>query len=276
MQHQESNFKAADGTTLFYQTWHPEAKPRAVMAMVHGFGDHSGRYTNIVEALSPKGIVFYGYDHRGHGKSEGKRGYISNWAEYREDLGTFLNLVRDREKGIPFFIYGHSMGGLIVLDYLIHNQTDINGAIVSTPLLAQPGISPILVMISRILSRVKPDFSLDTKLDANVISRDKNEVMRYATDPLVHSIGTARLGTELTATIDNTHKDAAKFKYPLIMVLGSDDKLVPPHGSEDFFKNISSEDKKLNVYENGFHELHNDLDKERVLGDMSAWIEEHI
>ena len=276
MQHKESSFKVGDGTTLYYQSWHPEKKPRAVMAMVHGFGDHSGRYSNIIDHFESLGMAFYGYDHRGHGNSEGNRGYISSWSEYRDDLTAFLNLIREAEPDVPLFLYGHSMGGLVVLDFLLHNAIDIRGVIASAPLLAQPGISPVLVLISKIMSRIKPDFSVDTKLDANLISRDKNEVLKYVSDPLVHSTGTARLGTEITAAIEQTQKNAAKFNYPLLLVLGSSDTLVPPVGAESFFENISSRDKKMNVYENGFHELHNDLDKQKVMDEMAGWLQKHL
>lgn len=276
MQHFESIFSASDGTSLYYQCWHPDKNPKAVMVIVHGFGDHSGRYTNIINQLESLDFAFYSYDHRGHGLSAGNRGYISSWSEYRDDLAVFLQLVAEKEKNQPLFIYGHSMGGLVVLDFLLHNKIDIRGVIASAPLLAQPSISPVLVLISRILSRIKPNFSIDTKVDPNVISKDKNEVMRYASDPLVHSIGTVRLGTEMTATINYTQEHAGDFTYPILLVVGSADALVPKEGTITFFNNIASKDKTMNQYPNGFHELHNDDDKEKVLDDMAAWLQKHL
>ena len=276
MQHDESSFTATDGTSLYYQRWRPDGKPRAVMVILHGFGDHSGRYMNVIDHFEPLGLAFYSFDYRGHGMSAGNRGYIESWSEYHDDLDSFLSLVKEQEKNLPLFIYGHSMGGTVILDYLLHNQIDIKGVIASAPLLAQPGISPILVMLSRILSRVKPGFPINTKLNADTISRDKNEVLKYVTDPLVHSTGTPRLGTELTATINQIHENAGKFKYPLLIVQGSDDALVPIEGTTEFFENVSSEDKKMNIYPHGFHELHNDNDKEKVLSDIADWLQKHL
>ena len=135
MKHAEANFTGAVGTNLYYQSWKPEGKISCVLAIVHGFGEHSGRYMNIINKLVPSGYAVYAFDHRGHGRSDGKRGVITSWDEFRQDLHLFLNLVRDHEIDIPVILMGHSMGGLIVLNYLLKNPKErINAVIASSPL----------------------------------------------------------------------------------------------------------------------------------------------
>jgi len=276
MTHTESTFTGSGDVKLFYQSWQPESNKKVVLVIVHGFGEHSGRYMNIVNHLVPNQIIVYGFDHRGHGRSEGKRGHILSWQEFREDFKFFSNLIRENEKDLPVFILGHSMGGLITLNALLHHKENINGVIVSSPLLAQPGISPMLVMISRILSKIYPGFSIDTKLDVSSISRDPEVLRAYQDDPLVHSIASARFGTELTATIEWTQQNAAEFKLPLFVTHGSADILVPVQGSENFYNNAGSTDKKIQIYDGSFHEPHNDNDKEVVLKNIERWIFDHL
>jgi alpha-beta hydrolase superfamily lysophospholipase len=276
MQHSESTFNGAGGLTLYYQKWQPDQKARAVLAIVHGFGEHSGRYMNVVNHFVNTGFTIYSFDHRGHGRSEGQRGHIMQWAEFREDVQNFLQMVCTKEKDMPVFLMGHSMGGLIVLNYLLHNHEELTAVIASAPLLAQPRISPILVMISRILSNIWPGFSIDTKLDVNSISRDPEAVKAYQEDPLVHSTASARFGTELTAAIEWTQTHAAEFNLPLMIIHGNADSLVPPEGSRKFFDNLTINDKEIHMYEGGYHEPHNDLDKITVLNDFEQWILKHM
>jgi alpha-beta hydrolase superfamily lysophospholipase len=276
MQHSEATFEGAGGLTMYCQKWQPAEKARAVMAIIHGFGEHSGRYMNTVNHFVPIGFTVYGFDHRGHGKSEGKRGHIMKWSEFRQDVHNFLGIIRDRESDLPLFLLGHSMGGLIVLEYVLHHQENIRAIIASSPLLAQPAISPFLMLLSRILSKIWPGFSIDTKLDVNSLSRDAQVIRAYQEDPLVHSTASARLGTELTAAIDWTHTHAPEFKLPLMIVQGDADSLVPTQGSHKFFHNLTISDKEIHMYDGGYHEPHNDIDKAIVLNDIEQWIKKHL
>jgi alpha-beta hydrolase superfamily lysophospholipase len=277
MIHNDGKFTAADGLNLYFQSWQPEGTARAVLAIVHGFGEHSGRYMNIINKMLPAGFAVYGFDHRGHGQSEGKRGYITRWAEFREDVRLFLQMIRNQEKNLPIIMLGHSMGGLIVLNYLLINQEEnITAVVASSPLLAQPAISPVLVFISRILSRLWPGFSIDTGLDVNTISRDKEVVSAYLQDPLVHSMASARFGTELASVIEWTQAHTGDFKFPILIYHGKSDQLVPFQGSRDFYNNLKINDKRFNLYEQAYHETHNDIEKEIVLKDLQEWIEQHL
>ena len=277
MKHNEGNFSGANDLNLFYQSWQPDNGSKAIIAIVHGFGEHSGRYMNIVNHVLPQGYTVYGFDHRGHGRSEGNRGHIMAWAEFRKDLHLFLKLIRDQEKDLPVILMGHSMGGLIVLNYILSNpDEDIKAIIASAPLLAQPAISPVLVMISKIFSKIRPGFSIDTKLDVNSISRDPDVIKIYQEDPLVHSIASARFGTELTAAIEWTQAHAKDFNKPLLIYHGASDQLVPPAGSQTFFENVQIREKELHMYPGGFHEPHNDIDHKTVLQDIENWCKKYI
>jgi alpha-beta hydrolase superfamily lysophospholipase len=277
MKHNEGNFNGANDLNLFYQSWQPDSEIKAIIALVHGFGEHSGRYMNIVNHVLPQGYTVYGFDHRGHGRSEGNRGHIMDWSEFREDLKLFLQLIRAQENELPLFLMGHSMGGLIVLNYMLHHpEENINSVIVSSPLLAQPAISPIIVLISKILSRVRPGFSIETKLDVNSISRDPDVIKIYQEDPLVHSTASARFGTELTATMEWTQSHAKDFNKPLLIYHGASDQLVPPAGSQTFFENVQIREKEMHMYPDGFHEPHNDIDHKTVLQDIENWCNKYI
>ena len=276
MKHSESTFKGSENLPLYYQSWQPEGDTKAVMAIVHGFGEHSGRYMNVVNKLVPAGYAVYGFDHRGHGKSPGQRGHISRWNEFTEDVRRFLEIVQEEQKGKALFLYGHSLGGLIVLDYVIANPKGLKGVIASGPLLSQPGISPVLLLLSKVMSRIWPGFSIDTKLDVNTISRDPEVIKAYEQDPLVHSLASARFGTEISAATEWTQAHADKITLPLLIVHGAADVLVEPQGSAEFFDKVTFADKERIVYPEGRHESHNDIDREKVLQDIFIWLEKHI
>ena len=157
MRHTEGKFAGADSTDLYYQCWKPIDGPRAVLAIVHGFGEHSGRYPNVVGHLVPRGYAVYGFDHRGHGRSPGKRGHINTWSEYRDDVRAFLQLIKQHELTRQVFLLGHSLGGLIVLEYVLRYPDGLKGVIASGPLLARARVSPVLAVLAKVLSRVAPD-----------------------------------------------------------------------------------------------------------------------
>jgi alpha-beta hydrolase superfamily lysophospholipase len=276
MQHMEGHFRGVNDLELYYQAWRPEAAPRAVLAITHGFGEHSGRYMNVVDYFVPRGYAVYGFDLRGHGRSPGKRGFIHAWSEYRGDTEAFLKMTAEKEPGRPLFLYGHSVGGLIVLEYVLHKPEGLKGVIASGPVLGAPGVSPFLLAISRILSVILPSFAMDTKLDATTISRDPLVVKAYQEDPLVHSIGTARLGTELNAATRWTQAHAQDIRLPLLIVHGAEDRLALPADSRRFFDHVTFADKERIEYPGGFHEPHNDIEHPKVMADIERWVKRHL
>ncbi len=276
MKHDEGKFTGATSTELFYQRWRPDGAPRAIIAIVHGFGEHSGRYPNVVNYFVPRGYAIYGFDHRGHGRSPGKRGHINAWSEYRDDVRAFLQLVAAQEPSRPVILLGHSLGGLIALEYVLRDPAGLRGVIASGPLLVQPGVSPALIAMAKILSRIAPGTAIKTGLDASTISRDPAVVKAYQTDPLVHSFATPRFSTEMTAAQNWTNAHAADLKLPLLLIVGSEDKLVPPAGGRKFFEAVTFADKQKLDYQGAYHETHNDIIAPQVMADVERWLEAHL
>lgn len=276
MKHEEGTFTSADGLELYYQSWLPESEPKAVLVIVHGMAEHGGRYRHVVDALVPKGYAIYAADHRGHGRSPGKRMFVNSWSEYLDDLGRFIKLVKGRWAGRPFFLYGHSMGGNVTLNYVLRHPEGYNGVIASAPAVGKLDVPPILAFMSKILSRLAPALQVKTSLDANDISRDPAESQAYANDPLVLDFGTPRFGVEFPAAAEWAMAHAAEFKPPLLMIHGDADHIVNVSASRRFFAKVPHNDKKLIVYEGGVHESHNDIHHKQVLADIEQWLEVHL
>lgn len=275
MHHREGIVNSKDGINLYYQTWHPDGTERAILAIVHGLGGHSGFYENIVKHLIPKNYAIYGIDLRGHGKSPGQRGYINSWSEYRDDVESFLKLIESQNSQVPVFLLGHSMGGLIVLDYVLRNPSEANkirGLINLTPALGESGVSAIRILIGKILSRIYPRFSLSTGMDLSLACRDEKMLAIYAQDPLRHTLGTARLSTEFFYTLNWVKEHAGELAIPFLMMLGGADRVTLPEGSRQFFEKVTHADKKLCEYPESYHEIQDDFDKEQVLSDLETWL----
>lgn len=275
-QYSEDVFTCTDELQLFYRCWCPATPPRAAVIIVHGFSDHSGRYATIVQDLVHRTIAVYSFDQRGHGRSPGKRGFIESFTEFRQDLLSFKHIVAAQHADIPLYLMGHSMGGLIVLDFGLHHPDAIDGVIASAPYLNDPPISPILRVLSRALSRIWPSFSLKVGLDSTGLSRLPETVQAYEEDPLVHGKGTPRLDRELSAAVAATNANASRFELPLLIMHGTADRLTDPEASRRFYENASSQDKTFILYEGGYHEGHNDIHRERVVMDIGHWLEEEI
>ena len=276
MNHNEGTFKSQDRLDLYYQSWLPDGDPKAAIVIVHGMGEHGGRYRHVVNALVPKGYAFYAADHRGHGRSPGERMFVNSWSDYLDDLDIFVNLVREWQAGRPFFLYGHSMGGNITLNYVLRHQNGYNGVIASAPAVGKLDVPPILAFLSRVLSRLAPAMQVKTNLEPSDISRDPVEAAAYFPDPLVQAFATPRFGVEIASSAQWAMTHAAEFKPPLLMIHGGSDNIVNVSASRDFFAQATHQDKKLIVYEGGAHESHNDIHRDRVIADIEQWLEAHL
>jgi len=276
MQHHESHISGNDNLQLYYQSWTPEQSRRGNVLVVHGHGDHSGRYRNVVNQLVPAGYAVHAYDLRGHGHSEGERGFLMAWEEFRLDMDAVVNHVRGESVGKPLFFYGHSLGGLIALDYLLHFPDAAHGLVTSAPLVGTPGISPVIIAVARILSRIAPRTMLHTSTDAGGISRDPTVVQAYINDPLVHDWGSARFGGETLSRGKWVQEHVPELNLPVLVLQGGDDRIALPVNSHRLFNSAGSDDKTYREYPEGYHEPHNDLDYEMVLGEVVAWIDARI
>ncbi|MEJ7758533.1 MAG: lysophospholipase [Gemmatimonadaceae bacterium] len=277
MKHENQEFSGGGGLRLQAQSWEPPKSPRAAIALVHGIGEHSGRYADLASHLVHHGFAVLGFDHRGHGRSPGRRGHIDTWLDYREDLRAFVRHCTQVAPGSPLFLYGHSMGALIALDYAIAHPEGLAGLIVSGVPLQPTGVAKAhLVAIARILSRIVPAFSISLGLDEKGISRDPAVIEAYRRDPLVHPLVSMRWGTEILATIDRVRSLAGTIALPLLVVHGGADPINSPDGSRELLDAASSTDKSLHLYPGGLHEPHNDLDRSLVFQDVEQWLTHRV
>lgn len=273
MQHSEGTFAGTGGLELYYQCWRPESNARAVVAIVHGVGEHSGRYMNVVGPLVEDGYAVYGYDQRGHGASPGRRVHIDRWTQYREDLDAYVSMIAKREPGRPIVVYGHSMGSLVVLDYVLQQPKGLAGAIISGTATEPSGVgSPALVATARVLSKVAPRFSVDLGLRPAALTRDPVALEAYRTDPLVTSRATARWGAESLDTVARIKEGMASIDIPLLVLHGEADQLNMVEGSRVLVETVTCTDKTLHVYPDVCHEPHNDLGHEQVASDIKTWL----
>jgi alpha-beta hydrolase superfamily lysophospholipase len=273
MNHQEGYFKGRQGTNLYYQGWLPEGRSVAVLLIVHGLAEHSGRYGNVVNYFVPRGYAVYGIDHLGHGHSDGPRAYVERFQDFLDPLKVFLDRIRDWQPGAPIFLVGHSLGGLISAAYLLDQPDELAGAILSAPSVKMPGsVSRLTLFGGKVLSALFPKMGL-VRLEADGVSRDPAVVRAYRSDPLVFTGKiTARLGTELLEAMDRVLAEARKIRLPLLILQGAADKLVDPGGAQVLYDRVGSADKTIKIYEGLYHEVFNEPEHEQVLRDVEKWL----
>ena len=277
MNHQEGNFKGIRDLKIYYQCWLPEKDPKAVLLIVHGLAEHSGRYMNLVNHFVPLGYAVYGVDHIGHGKSDGLRVYVERFKDFTDTLKTFSHMIRDWQPETPIFMVGHSMGGLISSIYLLDNQDGLSGAVLSGPSVKVPdNISSVTILAGRLFSTLMPKLGL-LALEADGVSRDPEVVKAYINDPLVYTGKiTARLAAELLKAMKSAAADASKITLPILIAQGGEDRLVDPDGAQMLHDTVGSVDKTLKIYDGLYHEIFNEPEHHKVLGDVEAWLESHL
>ncbi len=273
MKHIGGRFRGYKNLNLYYQGWQPSSKPKAILLVVHGLAEHSGRYTNLVNHFVPQGYVVYGFDCRGHGRSDGLRGYAERFSYYLDDLHTFFNLLRDKYRDTRIFIVGHSVGGTIATAYAVRHQDKFDGLILSGATL-KPGasLSPAKIMAARLLSVILPKIGVDV-IDASALSQNQAVVDAYVNDPLVyHGKIRARLGAELIVAMQKLLRMMSQIRLPILIMHGTADRLSDPAGSKILYEQISSEDKTLKLYKDFYHEIFNEPGQAQVFMDMEEWL----
>jgi alpha-beta hydrolase superfamily lysophospholipase len=274
--HAEGRFAGHGGLDLFRQSWRPAVTPRAVVVNLHGLGDHSSLYPTLVDHLVAREMVVQSFDLRGNGRSAGARGHVDDWRSYRGDLARFLKLVADDDPGRPVFLLGNSLGGLIVLDYVLHAPRGLRGVIAVSAPLSRLNVPAPLMALGTIMSKVWPGFSLETGLDLEGLAHDPTVAEAIVSDPLFHRRGSARLSTEVTAAIARVRGGAGSFALPVLLLHGSEDRMVSPEGSRAFAAEVASPDRQLIEYPGGYHALFADYGHEQVMADVSGWIEARL
>lgn len=277
MKHSEGTFLGYNNINLYYQFWEPENIPDAVLLIVHGLAEHSGRYMNPVNYFVPKGYAVCTFDLRGHGKSEGRRGYVERFSYYLEDLNIFYEKISQQHKNTRIFLIGHSIGGTIAAAYASHHHEELDGLIFSGAV-SKTGasINNISILIARILSFIVPKAGVSV-IEATAISQDQAVVNAYINDPLVYRGKiSARLGAELISAIGKLPSEVAGITVPTLIMHGSEDRLSDPDGSKMLFNRIQIDDKKLIIYDNFYHEIFNEPGRDKVFSDTGEWIANHV
>ncbi len=244
--------------------------------LVHGLGEHCGRYGGLVEKLVGLEFAVFGLDHPGHGQSGGARGHVHRFSDYLDTLRQYQQSVLAAHPGLPLFLFGHSMGGLISLHYLSHHGGGFAGGVLSAPPVTVPAHVPrAVVLLGRLMSVLLPRLPL-IGMDPEGMSRDPDVVKAYLEDPLVFSGKfSARLGAELTTAIDQAPRVAERVRLPVLILQGDGDPIVDPEGAEKLENWLGSKDLTRLNYPGLYHELHNEPEKEQVLTDVADWLCRH-
>lgn len=275
----ESKFQGNDGNSFFVQGWEPDAQPKAVIALVHGLGEHTGRYAHVGKALTDAGYVLVGFDTRGHGKSGGARGHFPSLDIVMDDIHRFFQFVSQRYSHLPQFLYGHSLGGLLSLTYAIQNKGGLNGVIVTgAGLRSALQEQKAKIIMAKILGSLVPAMTIPSGLSNSGLSRDQKVVDVYAADPLVHDKTSMGFGKTALAAIDVCFAGAKDFSHPLLIMHGKADQVTYSSGSEDFAKlaGQNNKDVTLKLWDGLYHEIHNEPEQAEVFKVMIAWLDKHL
>ncbi len=278
MSSEEGKLTTPDGLPLYWKAWIPQGKPRAVVQVIHGYGEHINRYMNVVEELLPAGYALLGNDHRGHGQSGGRRGYVGSFQEFINDERRFRDeVVRRKFPETPYFILGHSMGSLIALNFAEQDQDRLNGLVLSgTGSLPGPDIPKALVIITKLMSRLMPKIHVKSPLPPEFISRDPDVVKAYVDDPLVFNVITPRLAEQMNTYTLIGAANAGMIKAPVLIQYGSLDSALS--GEKELFEAIGATDKTIKCYAGLKHEVYNELpaDRATVLSHLRSWLDAHV
>jgi len=271
------NWETQDKTKIFAQKWLPENDPRAAIIIVHGLGEHSSRYAHIAKMLNEENIAVFGFDHRGHGKSGGSRGDIPSYDIACDDIDELIKIVRTEFPVISIFLYGHSLGGAIVLNYGLTRNSQIKGIICTSPGLGTSDPIPAIQMILvKFLSGIAPKVAINNGLDVGNLSHDQNVIQAYKNDPLVHPKISTRLALELITNGPKMIQKADQFKYPLLLLQGEEDHLVNPKLTKQFAENAANTNIRYIQFPYFYHEMQNEFNNEDFLLSIKKWLNEQI
>jgi alpha-beta hydrolase superfamily lysophospholipase len=270
----ERTFDGVGGVRIVYDVWTPDTDPRGVVVLAHGLGEHARRYDHVAQRLGESGLITYALDHRGHGRSGGKRVYLRDISEYTDDFHTLVGIAAADHPGLTRVVLGHSMGGGIVFAYGVEHPDDYAAMVLSGPVVAaQDAVSPMMLFVAKFLGKIAPGLPVE-ELPADAVSRDPDVVAAYIADPLVHH-GKVPAGIirALLGVGETMPQRAGALTAPLLVVHGEQDKLVPVAGSHHLVECVGSTDVHLKVYPELYHEVFNEPERAVVLDDVTSWIE---
>lgn len=274
MKFQKSHLEVSN-TKIFIRSTAPE-KVKGVVVLVHGMGEHSGRYVDsVVPTLVDGSLAVVLYDQVGHGKSSGKRGHCSGYTLLIEILDTIVSRARTLYPQVPFFLYGHSMGGNLVLNYALRNKAGITGVIATSPFLRLAFKPPKWkLVLGKLMMRIAPSITLSSGLDSNAISRIQDEVEAYRRDPLVHDLVSPMFSFPVIEAGEWAITHAQQLHIDTLLCHGSGDMIIDQEGTKAFHEHSNSTD--LRLFEGAYHELHHDSCREELLVCISGWLKERI
>ena len=269
----EFKIESNDGLKLHGQGWEPDAGTKAVVCLVHGLGEHSGRYGHVGEAFNRAGYALIACDLRGHGRSEGPRGHAPNYTALMEDIFQLLEAAKERYPDLSVFLYGHSLGGNLVLHYALRQRPDLTGIIATAPLFRTASKPPAwkLAML-RAMCRLRPSLSTSSGLEVNALSRDEKVVRAYRNDPLAHDRVSARLAVNMLRSGQWNLKHATEFTLPLLLMHGDADRITSVQASREFAASVKDR-CTLKIWGGLYHELHNEPERNRVLDYILDWLD---
>jgi alpha-beta hydrolase superfamily lysophospholipase len=273
----ERSFDGVGGVRIVYDVWTPGTTPRGVVVLSHGYAEHARRYDHVAERFGESGLVTYALDHRGHGRSGGKRVYLRDLSEYTDDFHTLVGIAAKGHPELKRVVLGHSMGGGIVFAYGVEHPDDYTAMVLSGPAVdAQAAVSPVMVFVAKTLGKIMPALPVE-QLPTDAVSRDPAVVAAYNADPLVyHGKLPAGIARALLAVGETMPRRAAALTAPLLVVHGEQDKLIPVAGSHHLLECVASEDAHLKVYPELYHEVFNEPERAVVLDDVASWIEVRV
>ena len=267
--------RASVAARPFTQSWLPQGAPRALVVISHGLAEHSGRYVELAGRLTARGYAVHALDHRGHGRSAGRRSNIERFADVVSDLGDLVGRARHEHPGVPMFLLGHSMGGAIAFACALEHQAELRGLVLSAPALASgEHVPPIKLLLLRFLSLVAPDLGALT-LPAAAISRDPAVVSAYEHDPLVdRGAVPARTMAELVIAMAAFPARAPRLRLPVLVQHGTGDLLVPLAACQPIYDRLGDPRvRTVKLYDGLYHEVYNEPERDRVIGDLLDWLD---
>ncbi|MEU1209976.1 lysophospholipase [Nocardia sp. NPDC005825] len=268
-------FQGAGGR-VFWQAWLPDAEPRAVAVIVHGYAEHSGRYAHVARRLTESGFAVYALDHTGHGKSEGARANIGSLDIAADNVRTMLATATGRHPGLPKFVIGHSMGGLTTAYFATRDQPEVDGLVLSAPAIDIEAGNAVQRLAAPLVAKYLPNVPV-VKLDSKLVSRDPEVVRAYDEDPLVHHGGVpARTAGEMLRAGEYVKAHLDRLTAPLLVQHGSADGLASPTGTDKVELGAAAEDKTVIRYDGLYHEIYNEPEQDKVLTDVVNWLEAHL
>ena len=273
MRHTAGHFTTPDGAGIYTQAWLPDDTPRAIILIVHGLGEHSGRYGNYVDYFVPRGYALYSFDTRGHGRSSGPRGYVERFDRFVEDIDRRAAEAQSDWPGTPLFVLGHSLGSLMALSYARQHPDRLTGLIVSGTALQDALQMPAWKRrLASILSHVTPSLKMNNGVPLSGLSHDPAVAAAFKSDPLTHTWGTPRLATEAEVARAQIRGSAVTWQVPTLMLHGGGDPICLAKGARQFAAQTPPGLVEYHEYAGLYHEIHNEADKEQVFHDIETWL----